>query len=124
LVPLAKSWLSAPKMTVAPGAFQAEGFDPAQKAFVAARSGPAGPAALDVTLRAGVDSPVVNPALYIRNWGGAEPRIEINGRIAAHSKDVRIGRVSRLEGEDLVIWLRLESTAPVRIVVRPGESSK
>jgi hypothetical protein len=121
LVPLAKSWLSAPKMIVSPGAFRAEGFDPAQKAFVAARSGPAGPAALDVTLRAGADSPVVNPALVVRNWGGAEPRIEIDGRAAARGKDVRVGQVSRLEGDDLVIWLRLESTSPVRIVVRPAD---
>jgi len=124
LVPLAKSWLSAPRMTVAPGAFRAEGFDPAQKAFVAARSGPAVPAALDITLRAGADAPVVNPALYVRGWGGAEPRIEIDGRAVRPGRDVRVGHVSRLEGDDLVVWLRLESAAPVRITITPATGSK
>jgi hypothetical protein len=111
-------------MTVASGAFRAEGFDPAQKAFVAARPGPAAPAALDVTLRAGADSPVVNPALYVRNWGVAEPRIEIDGRPASVGRDVRVGRVPKLEGDDLVVWLRLESAAPVRITIRPANGSK
>ncbi len=124
LVPLAKSWLQAPPMEIAAGAFRAEGFDPAQKAFVVTRSGPADAAALDVTLRAGADSPVVNPAFYVRNWGRAEPRIEIDGRAVAAGRDVRVGRVFRLEGDDLVVWLRLESTAPVRITIFPATGSK
>jgi hypothetical protein len=124
LVPLAKSWLSAPKMTIAPGPFRAEGYDPAQKAYVADRSGPAAPAALVITLRASADTPVVNPALYVRNWGLAEPRIEIDGRAALPSRDIRFGRVARLEGDDLVVWLRLETTSPVRIAVRPADEPK
>ena len=126
LVPLAKSWLQAPKMDVAPGPFRAEGYDPAQKAFLAARrpEAPAGPAALDVTLRASTDSPLVNPALVVRDWGEAEPRIAIDGRAVPPGRDVRVGHVARLEGDDLVIWLRLESTSPVRIVVRPADGLK
>ena len=77
-----------------------------------------------MTLRAGADSPVVNPALYIRNWGGAEPRVEIDGRAAPPGRDVRVGRVFRLEGDDLVVWLRLESSAPVRIRINPATGSK
>ena len=51
-------------------------------------------------------------------------RIEINGRDAPPGRDVRVGRVFRLEGDDLVIWLRLETTSPVRIAVRPAGGPK
>lgn len=127
LVPLAKSWLSPPKIEVAPGAFAAEGYDPVQKAFVVSRrtaATPAPGAALEAMVRASADSPLVNPALVVRNWGEAEPRITIDGRPAPAGKDVRVGRVPRLEGEDLVIWLRLESSSPVRIAVRPADDQK
>ncbi|MBM3312775.1 MAG: hypothetical protein FJY80_14855 [Candidatus Aminicenantes bacterium] len=127
LVPLAKSWLSPPKIEVAAGAYASEGYDPAQKAFVVSRrttAAPAPGAALEATFRASADSPLVNPALVVRNWGEAEPRVAIDGRAAAEGRDVRVGRVSRLEGEDLVVWLRLESAASVKISISPATGPK
>jgi hypothetical protein len=120
LVPLAKSWLSPPKMDVAGDAFRGEGYDPTQRTFVAARTGAAA-AALSVTLRATKDSPLVNPALLIRNWGASAPRIEIDGRPAPLGRDVRAGHIHGLESDDLVLWLRLESSSPVRITVAPSD---
>ena len=124
LVPLAKSWLSPPRMDVAGDAFLNEGYDPAERAFVAARRAGTAAAPLALTLRAGGDAPLFNPAIRVKGWGAAEPRIEIDGRPAPAGRDVRIGRVRGLERDDLVLWIRLESTVPVRIVVAPADEPK
>jgi hypothetical protein len=117
LLPLAKSWLSPPKMDVEGEAFRGEGFDPAERAYVVARRGQDGPGRLTVVLQASKDSPAVNPVLRVRRWDGPLPRVEVDGRPATPGKDVRAGLVPGLEGDDLVLWIRGESTSAVRISV-------
>jgi len=117
LLPLAKSWLSPPKMDVEGAGYLSEGFDPTERSFVIARLGKDGPARLTVTLQASKDSPAVNPVLRIRRWDAALPRVEIGGRPAAAGKDARAGLIPGLDGDDLVLWIRGESTSPVRISI-------
>ena len=73
LLPLAKSWLSPPKMDVEGEAFRGEGFDPAERPSSSPASDGTAPAALTVVLRASKDSPAVNPVLQIRRWDAADP---------------------------------------------------
>jgi hypothetical protein len=120
LVPLAKAWLSPPPIEVASAGFRSEGFDPTQKAFVVSRHGAVDGQPLGITLRASAESPIVNPAFLIRDWGGAGAEIHIDGTRVAIGKDVRVGQVHRLEGDDLVVWVRKESAAPVRISIAPA----
>jgi hypothetical protein len=120
-LPLAKSWLSPPVMDVEGEGFSREGFDPTERAFVVARSGGAGRARVAVVLRASNDSPVVNPVFRVRRWDAEVPRVEIGGRAAVMGKDVRVGRIPRLEGDDLVLWIRGEWTSPVRISISATE---
>jgi len=123
LVPLAKSWLSPSRMDVDGEGFRGEGFDPAERAFVLARTGAAGPGRIAVTLRASAESPAVNPVLRVRRWDQALPRVEIGGRPAAAGKDVRAGLIPGLEGDDLVLWIRGEWTSPVRISIAPADAA-
>jgi len=119
LLLLAKSWLSPPKMETTGSGLHSEGYDPTQKAFVLAGRDASAPSALGMTLRATKESPVMNPVILVRNWGSSEAKIEIDGKPAPPGKDVRAGRIHGLESEDLVLWLRMESTTPVRISVSP-----
>jgi hypothetical protein len=122
LVPLAKSWLSPAAMEVAGDVFRSEGYDATERAFVVARpaASATAPATAPVTLRATPGSPLVNPAIVVRNWGTSGAEIEIDGARAPAGKDVRVGQVHRLDGDDLVVWVRKESTTPVRITIRPS----
>ncbi|MCX6574671.1 MAG: hypothetical protein NTX99_11885 [Candidatus Aminicenantes bacterium] len=120
LLPLAKSWLSPPKMDVEGEAFRGEGFDPAERAFVVARLRRDGPGRATVVLQASKESPAVNPVLRIRRWDAAIPRVEIDGRPAAAGQDVRAGLIPGLEGDDLVLWVRGEWTSSVRISIAPA----
>ena len=109
LVPLAKSWLN-PAAVEATG-LRSEGYQAAERAYVLRCEGKAEKA--EITLRATAESPVVNPALIVRNWNGGA-RVLVNGEPQG-----RIGQVFRLEGTDLVVWLELEATRPLRIQINP-----
>ncbi len=120
LLPLAKSWLSPPRMEIAGDGFAAAGYDPTQRAFVLSRRDASVSSGLAVMLRASEESPVMNPVLLIRGWGPSAPRVEIDGRPALLGPDVRAGHIHGLEDDDLVLWIRKESAAPVRISVFPA----
>jgi hypothetical protein len=49
----------------------------------------------------------------------ADP-VEIDGQLVPAGKDLRLGSVHRLEGDDLVVWIRKDATSPLRITVAPA----
>lgn len=120
LLPLAKSWLSPPAMTVRGAGYSSGGYDPAQRAYVITRTDERNPAAVDLSFAASENSPLVNPAIVVKGWGEAEARLRINGKPVSRGKDFRAGRVEHLEGADLVMWLQTESTRPMEIELTAG----
>jgi len=65
---------------------------------------------------------VVNPAFAIKNWGEADALLKVNDKSIKCGKDFRFGHRHRLEGTDLIVWLKMESVKPVEIVIlRVGE---
>ncbi len=117
LVPLAKSWLSAPEIEMAGKGFASEGYDPAQRAYIVARQDAAVSAGVKLTLRASAERPAVNPVIIIRNWGQQGLTLRINERVVPLGKDFRVGRRHTLEGTDAVLWIRKESMTPLRMSV-------
>jgi hypothetical protein len=115
LVPLAKAWLTPAKIEVAGAGFESEGYDPAQRAYVLSRKADAGETALELALEAGPDTPVVNPAIVVKNWGDATPRLQVDGQAAAWGKEFRFGLVRTLEGTDLVVWIEKQTTQALRV---------
>jgi hypothetical protein len=97
LVPLAKSWLNP-----AAGQSLAEGlrveYDAAQRAYVLTRENGQGKQ-LTVRLNASPESPIVNPAFVVSNWGNdREARISIDGKKPTDTIDIRQGVVCRANG--------------------------
>jgi len=115
LVPLAKSWLSAPKVELSGQGFQSAGYDLTQRAFVFTRNGSTAP--FNSVFQASNDSPLFHPALVIKNWGDAQPRLKVDGKQVAWGPDYRFGRVYTLEGTNLVIWMNKEATKPVSVEI-------
>jgi hypothetical protein len=120
LLPLARSWIAPPVMQLTGEGYRSEGYDPAQRAWVVTKTGDAAGGPVQLTFSASEASPLFDPAVIIRNWGDGEARLRVNGKPAAWSKDFRSGHVARLEGTDLVIWMRKESTQPFRVEVGPA----
>ncbi|MHC4622982.1 MAG: LamG domain-containing protein [Planctomycetota bacterium] len=118
LAPLARSWLQPAKLKNIGKSFHSEGYSRDQRAYVLVKEAKQG-VNLGFELPASEESPVVNPAFVIRNWGSAEPRMKINGQRVKHGDRFRFGYHHTLEGCDLIIWLKLESAKPVRISLSP-----
>ncbi len=65
------------------------------------------------------EAPLVNPAFVIKNWGHGRARVTVDGKRLRRGEQVRLGRRDTLEGSDLIIWIKTESTEPVQITVSP-----
>jgi hypothetical protein len=119
LVPLAKSWLDPAGLKLEGSAFKSEGYDPTQMAYVLQCKEPG--ASLKFTLAADKDSPVVNPAFVIKNWGDSDVQLKINGDEADKGKDFRSGVQHNLDGTDLIVWVKTETTDPIKISLLASE---
>jgi hypothetical protein len=117
LVPLAKSWLQAPKLEMASGAFRGGSYDQSERAYIIERNTSGDHTPLECTISASKESPLLNPAIMVRNWGKQKAEISINGKLIPPGKDCKQGSISRAEGDDLIIWLRLESEKSTRISI-------
>ena len=117
LVHMAKSWLHAPKLELTTGAYQGGEYDHSERAYIIQRSTSGTQTPLSFTIQAAGETPLLNPAIIVRNWGKKEAEISINGRRIPKGKNFRLGIVSRPGGDDLVIWMRLDSEKPTEISI-------
>ena len=115
LVPMAKAWLHAPRIELAAATYQGGDYDTSERAYLINKSDPAARTPLAFTIHASAESPLLNPAFIVRNWGKDTAELQLNGRAVAAGKDFRQGIVSRPEGDDLIVWLRLDATQPVEL---------
>jgi hypothetical protein len=120
LLPLAKAWIHPPAIKPAGGSFASEGYSQSERAYHLKRVKPDGD--LELELTGSADSPVVNPALVIQDWGEHEASLKIDGNQVLRGGDFRYGHRRTLEGTDLIVWVRLTTTGPVRITVAGPDS--
>jgi len=119
LLVVARSWLQAPELEILSKAYTNEGYSRAQRAYVLSKDVSGGSKALRFEMAANAESPVFNPVFVLKNWGEADARLRINGKKAKRGRDFRVGLRRRLEGSDLIVWIRTESTKPVTITLTP-----
>jgi hypothetical protein len=117
VLPLARSWNSAPAVSSVSEGFHSDGYDAYQRAYLFRRTGDTGKA-LEFTVDASERSPVVQLPLVIRNWGSNAATVEVVGQDNTVPKNLRTGRISTLDGDDLIVWIPVQSTSPLRIRIR------
>ena len=114
IVPLAKSWVNPAHLNLKSAGFTSIGYDPAQMAYVLEKeSGSA--SALELTLEASEESPVVNPAIVIRGCGNDNFELVVNNEKMTRGKDYRCGVENRLDRKDMILWLNTQSSEPLSI---------
>jgi hypothetical protein len=120
LVPLAKSWMNAPELKLYGNSkFSNQGYDKSQRAYVLSSNSSDGPSRIKFKLKASEDQPIVNSAFVVKNWGEDGVSLKINGAEIKRGKAFRFGHRHRLEGIDLVVWIKIEATRPVEIQLSP-----
>ena len=118
IVPIAKSWLSPCELKLSGSSYTFKGYDPPQMAYVIENADPGSASTLEFNLEASEDSPLVNPAFVIHNWGNSKPELTINGNKVDQGPGFRFGIEHRLEGSDLVVWVRMESISPALVSIK------
>jgi hypothetical protein len=121
LLPLTKSWSNPARLTVKGDNFASEGYDPTDLAYHISCEKPVKSGRFEMKVRANEDSPLVNPAFVVNNWGDSEVELKVNGRTLERGKDFRFGHRDRLEGTDLIVWVRYESQEDTEFVILPAE---
>ena len=121
LLPLAKSWLSAPKLESISEGYASEGYDQTQRAFVLSSTKSCDAKKLEFTLAASKEHPAINPAFVIKNWGDNVVALTLNSKAAEHGKAFRYGHRHTLEGTDLIVWILAESMEPMRVVLQKAQ---
>ena len=116
LVKLAKSWLQAPKMKITSDAYTGGTYDQSERAYLVEKTDSDYSTPCTFTLRGSKDSPLLNPAVIIKNWGSHLSTLSIDGRKIKPGKDFRQGIRKGPLGEDLVIWIRLDKQKPVKLL--------
>ena len=98
-----------------------EGYDKTQRAFVISYKGKNKPSKVEFTIDANEDSPIVNPALVLKNYGRWYANLEINGEKVNRSQDYRQGaEFHHPVGTDIIIWLKYKSDKPITFSITPG----
>ena len=123
---MSKSWQQAPAMTVlnsSPATLY--GYDMGSRAYLVDYQSVTHPNETELNIAASTNSPLVNPAILINNWGLDSVIIEVNGSVIPRGPDFRYGFYESHDVEDgrewndvLVIWLHLESTQAVNLKIR------
>jgi hypothetical protein len=117
-IPLAASWLHAPKMTVEGDGFSGGDYSFQTRCYRVACEKAKADSQLEMTLAATKQSPVHNVPILIENWGRRDVRIQLNGKLL-EAGDCEIGYRTRLDKTDLVLFIRAETTEPAKVTVSP-----
>ena len=119
LVTVARSWSQAPELMVQSPGFTSHAYDRGERAYQIACDNPATGTVLRCRLAANTESPLANVPIVVANWGQAGATLKINGKAVQEGRDFRVGHHERLEGTDLVVWIRLQATEPVELELGP-----
>jgi hypothetical protein len=116
---LARSWNNPAELKLHGDSFSCQGYDKNQRAYILTRTDSANPSPLIFDLQASQESPVVNPAFVIKNWGDTNTVLKLDGKEIKRGKTFRFGIRHTLESNDLIIWIQAESTRLIAVSIVP-----
>jgi hypothetical protein len=116
LVRFGRSWAYPAELSTGPG-FVSKGYDRSQRCYqienVSGKSNTS-----EIHLKGSEDSPVLNPAFYIKNWNANGAKVLVNGKDYVN---YRAGINRELEGNDLVVFVTINEVVPVDITILPAD---
>ena len=113
LIQFGRSWAYPAELSLIGSGFASRGYDTSQRCYQIegndAKSG-----SLEIGLQGSKNSPVINPAIRVKHWNSDGAKILVNG---VPSDNCRMGISHGLDGTDLVLFVFINATAPVKISV-------
>ncbi len=120
LAPLARSWTNPPRMKLFSAGLVVNGYSKSQRAYIVVQQHPGSRVTVRFQLEGSRDSPVVDPAVVIKDWGSEDATVKVDGKRVAPWLDLREGHIHRLGGTDLVLWMREVAMRTVTIRLVPA----
>ncbi len=117
IVPLAQSWLYPAELILDGDGFKSRGYMQEERAYVLERIPEAKADKIICKLMAQPEHPIINPAFIVKNWGDQPVKLSINTKNIPWGKSFRYGHRHTLESSDLIVWFKLNTTAPVTIII-------
>ena len=114
LVSFGRSWAYAPELSMTADGYISNGYDKTQRCYQLESNNSKG-GTLELTLKGSKDSPVINPAIRVKNWNSEGAKILVNGKENSNSK---VGINHQLDGDDLILYVSLNEEVPVKITIR------
>jgi len=118
LAPIARAWLQSPELRMKTDAFSSSGYSKDQRTFLFTKE-KEDAESLIFKVESSEESPLVHPAFVIKNWGEKKAELQINGKTIEPGKVLKQGFYRRLDGTDLIIFLKKEIMEPVKIKISP-----
>lgn len=115
LVQLGRSWAYTADLSIHGPGFTCNGYDRSRRCY-RLNNETGKPMPVEFTVLGSKASPVMNPVFHIKNWQAEGAMILKDGKAF---KACEIGINHQLEGTDLVVFLWLETDAPVKISIVP-----
>jgi hypothetical protein len=115
LVPLAESWLNAPELSIKTEGYTDGQYDQSEKAYIIEKKDLEKGKELELIIEASAESPLINPAIIIKNWGRNLSQVKIDDKLVKQGKKFRQGIRSTAQSEDLIIWFELECDEHIKI---------
>jgi hypothetical protein len=116
LANVARSWLRAPGIEVVGAEATSRGYDEAERAYVLEATGSGGMKTIRLRISADENRPLYHPAFIVRSWAADSVRVAVDGKDWS-AELARVGVRRTLEGDDLIVWLDLESVRPMEITL-------
>jgi len=113
LIRFGRSWAFAPEIKIKGDHFTLGGYDRSQRCYQIENKSDKN-SQLEFSLEGNKESPVSNPAIFIRNWNSDGAKVMVNGKPA---RDCQIGINHELGGTDLVVFLNLAGNSKVNISI-------
>jgi len=118
-IPLAASWLQAPKLTVAGDGYTGGAYSFQQRCYSVRSADPGNTASMTLEFAASNESPIHNIPLVIENYRSRFVQVTMNGETLRPRRDYKIGRRARLDEPGMVLFIETESNEPVTVEIKP-----
>jgi hypothetical protein len=117
LLPLARSWVHAPSVSIIEGHYESGGYSREERCYTLI-SQSAKDKDLLIEMEGSKNNPIVNIPLVIENWGDSEPAFSIDGKRITDPDRIRVGLRDKLNGpSDLILFIEQQSTQKTRIEI-------
>ena len=107
--------MSPPELTLIGPGYISQGYDPSQAAYIISKSSSDNLNPLSLSIDANKNSPLINPAFVITNWSKTDTVVKMNGNTLKKSIDYQIGYDKTFNGNNMIIWLEIESDSIINL---------